>query len=206
MPWQETFAPDAQAARYVAAPPAILGFMPEADVWVGLVIQGDFDPNDITRRLGLEPEHAWSKGDVVPQSRRGRTRSTSSWAIYSGSSIEADTIEPHLAWLLDLIEPHAEALSVIVATGAFAYADCLWASPGLGGGPWIEPESMRRLAALDLPLIISFAYATDVGNVRATELSGHVAPNARSGALSHSETLPVTALGRCAVGRRRWRL
>ena len=86
---------------------------------------------------------------------------TSGWAIDSQSSIEADTIEPHLAWLLDLLEPHAGALSAIVATGAFAYADCFWASPGFGGGPWITPESMRRLAALDLPLIISFSHVTD---------------------------------------------
>jgi hypothetical protein len=140
--------------------------MPEADVWVGLVIKGNsgFDPDDITRRLGLEPTRTWSKGEVVPESRRGRTRPTSGWAIDSKSSIKADTIEPHLAWLLDLLEPHAEALSAIVATGAFASADCFWASPGRSGGPWIAPESMRRLAALGLPLIISFYYAADMDN------------------------------------------
>jgi hypothetical protein len=138
--------------------------MPEADVWVGLTINGDFDANDITRRLGLEPARAWSKGEVRPLRRAGTVASTSVWAIDSGSSIEADTIEPHLGWLLDLLEPRVEALSAIVANGAFAYADCFWASPGRSGGPWIEPQSMRRLAALDLPLIISFYYATDEGN------------------------------------------
>jgi hypothetical protein len=134
------------------------------DVWVGLTIKGDFDPDNITRRLGLEPARAWSKGDVVPHSRRPRTRSTSLWAVDSKSSIEVGTIEPHLAWLLYLLEPRAGALSAIVADGAFAYADCFWASSGGSGGPWIEPQSMRRLAALGLPLIISFYYAADEGN------------------------------------------
>jgi hypothetical protein len=131
--------------------------MPDTEVFVGLVIKADFDfdPDDITRRLGLEPERKWSKGEVLSR-LTGRVAPTSGWSIDSGSSIEADTIEPHLAWLLDLLEPHAEALSAIVATGAFAYADCCWRSPGRSGGPWITPESMRRLAALDLPLIISF--------------------------------------------------
>jgi hypothetical protein len=131
--------------------------MPETDVWVGLTITGDFDPNDVTWRLGLEPTHARLKGEVRPPSA---PRETSTWAIDSEKWIAADTIEPHLEWLLDLLEPRADALAAIVANGAFAYADCFWASPGRSGGPWIEAKSMRRLAALDLPLIISF-YATD---------------------------------------------
>jgi hypothetical protein len=134
--------------------------MPDVEVWVGLTINGDFHAKDITRRLGLEPTRVWSRGEVIQGRRPGTVASTSLWAIDSDTSIEADTIEPHLAWLLDLLEPRVEALSAIVANGAFAYADCFWASVGLSGGPWIPPESMRRLADLDLPLIISF-YATD---------------------------------------------
>jgi Domain of unknown function (DUF4279) len=137
--------------------------MASADVYVGLIINGDFNPEDITRRLGLEPLHTTSKGEVFPHRRARPVATTSVWKLFSDASIEADTIEPHLAWLLDLLEPRVEALSAIVANGAFAYADCLWASPGLGGGPWITPQSMRRLAALDLPLIISFYCATEEG-------------------------------------------
>jgi Domain of unknown function (DUF4279) len=132
----------------------------ETEVWVGLRITGDFDPDDITRRLGRDPTHTGLKGRVLSR-HSGRVASTSKWAIDSESLIDAPTIEPHLEWLLDLIEPRIGALSAIVANGAFAYADCFWSSTGMGGGPWIEPRSMRRLAALDLPLIISFHYAID---------------------------------------------
>jgi len=135
--------------------------MQSAEVFVGLTITGDFDAEDITRRLGLEPTHARSKGEA-PLHRRARTlASTSVWAIDSSSSIEADTVEPHLAWLLNLLEPRVEALSAMRRGGVFAYADCFWASPGLGGGPWITPQSMGWLAALDLPLIISFYAASE---------------------------------------------
>jgi hypothetical protein len=152
--------------------------MPEAEVHVGLTIEGDFHPNDISRRLELEPKHTMLKGEVISR-RRARVASTSHWSIDSEESIEADTIEPHLEWLLDLLEPRGEALSAIVATGAFAYADCLWASVGLSGGPWIGPESMRRLAVLNLPLIISF-YATDEDGFWASGiLAGTEASNSR---------------------------
>jgi hypothetical protein len=104
------------------------------------------------------------KGKVFPHRRARPVASRSVWAISSEESIEADTIEPRLEWLFELVEPGAEALSAIVANGAFAYADCFWASPARSGGPWIEAQSMRRLAALDLPLIISFYYATDEGD------------------------------------------
>ena len=130
--------------------------MSDPDIWVGLTINGDFNPEDITRRLGLTPTHTRLTGEVIPGGHARGLASTSVWAIDSDLIIEADTIEPHLAWLFDLLEPRMETLSAIVANGAFAYADCFWSSRGMSGGPWITPESMVRLAALHLPLIISF--------------------------------------------------
>jgi hypothetical protein len=68
-------------------------------VYVGLKINGDFLAEDITRRLGLEPATAWTKGTEMPERRPGTVASTSHWATYSDELIEADTIEPHLEWL-----------------------------------------------------------------------------------------------------------
>ena len=129
--------------------------MTDTEVFVGLTIQGTFDPASVTERLGVEPTHARSRGQLMSRRSR-RVASNSVWSVDSEASIDADTIEPHLQWLLDLIEPRAAALSAIVEEGAFAFTDCFWSSPGLSGGPWITPESMARLAALNLPLIISF--------------------------------------------------
>jgi hypothetical protein len=68
-----------------------------------------------------------------------------------------------------------------VADGAAAYADCMWASVGLSGGPWIAPESMRRLADLGLPLVICF-YAVDEDGVWAGE---HLARKLQESRRSH---------------------
>jgi hypothetical protein len=129
--------------------------MSDTEVYVGLTINGGFDPASVTERLRIEPTRTRSKGQFVGK-RTGKVADTSHWSVDSAASTDADTIEPHLQWLLELIEPQAAALAAVVAEGAFAYADCFWSSPGLSGGPWITPESMARLAALKLPLIISF--------------------------------------------------
>lgn len=133
--------------------------MSDTDVFVGLKLVGDFDPKTVSERLGVEPTTARARGQLMSQ-RTGRVAPDSVWSVDSGSSVEADTIEPHLEWLLELIEPRSAALEAIVSDGTFAYADCFWSSPGLSGGPWITPQSMARLAALNLPLIISF-YGAD---------------------------------------------
>lgn len=45
--------------------------------------------------------------------------------------------------------------------------DCFWGSVGMGGGPWIPPSAMRRLGALDLPLLVSFYYEEEPEPVEA---------------------------------------
>ena len=121
--------------------------VPDADVFVGLRLQGAFDPDDITRRLGLAATHQRRVGE---RSRPiWRPPPGSVWSLDSAGRVEADTIEPHLEWLLDLIEPVASDLATVVAEGATASAECYWASVGRAGGPWIAPRSMQRLAALD---------------------------------------------------------
>jgi len=145
--------------RYARSAVRHTGCMADAEVFVGLTIEGSFDPDIVTSKLGLVPTHQARKGEFMSP-RSARVATTSVWSIDSASTVDADTIEPHLEWMLDLIEPRAQALSALVAEDAFAYADCYWASVGRSGGPWVAPESMGRLAALNLPLVVSF-YATD---------------------------------------------
>lgn len=133
---------------------------PDAEVFTALRLRGNFTPAEITRRLGLEPSSQVAKGDAVGQNRRRRIYQHSSWCLESTTAVSADTIEPHLDWLLDVIEPKATELDALRATGITCDVDCYWASVGRGGGPWVSPESMSRLGALGLPLVISF-YAVE---------------------------------------------
>jgi hypothetical protein len=57
--------------------------MPSADVSVGLTINGDFDPKDITRCLGLEPMRTTLKGEVFHHRRARPVATTSVWKIFS---------------------------------------------------------------------------------------------------------------------------
>jgi hypothetical protein len=129
------------------------------DVYVALRLRGDFTPAMVTRQLGLSPSHVLSEGEVVGNGGSGRVHPHSTWLLES-RSIDADTIEPHLDWLLNLIEPLAGPTSALLAAGIHGDVHCYWSSIGTGGGPWISPRSMTRLGALGLPLVVSF-YVTD---------------------------------------------
>lgn len=130
---------------------------PSAEVWVALRLLGDFDPAQITEQLGITPSSQFTKGDVIGT---GRTYQHSGWFLDSKGAVSADTIGPHLEWLLEIIEPKAVLLAALQATGISSDLDCFWASIGLSGGPWISPASMSRLGALGLPLVVSF-YAVE---------------------------------------------
>lgn len=134
--------------------------MADTEVFVGLRLLGELEPETITNRLGIRPSREFVKDQQVGTGRSGRAYEHSGWVVDSDGTVEADTIEPHLAWLLDLIEPRADELASILASGVFGSIDCHWASPGASGGPWISPKSMTRMGALELPLIISF-YAAE---------------------------------------------
>lgn len=99
-----------------------------------------------------------SKGEIAES---GRAWKASLWRLDSDEAIDSPIIEPHLTWLLERLEPQAEALVDLVGRDDIeGYADVFWASPGRSGGPWIQPSTMARLAALHLPLVVSF-YTTD---------------------------------------------
>ena len=82
------------------------------------------------------------------------------WLLSSDVSISASTIEPHLEWLLDRLEPVTSELRHLREAGYSVTLDCSWSSVGTGGGPWVTATTMSRLGAAGLDLIVSF-YAVD---------------------------------------------
>ncbi len=130
------------------------------EVFITFGVFGVFQPEDLTTRLALEPTRTWVKGE--PIGTRGRVKERSAWLVDSQTDL-GDTIEPHIAWILSLIEPVAAELASIRSEGADMRLDCFWSSVGMSGGPWIRAETMGRLARLDLDLVISF-YSTDASD------------------------------------------
>ena len=132
-------------------------------VHVSLRLLGDFDPDVATTRLCLNPSHTHLRGALAGNGRTGRRYQHSLWLMGSEEHVHSLNFEPHVTWLLDQIEPHAEALAGLKAEGVECDVDCFWESTWMSGGPWISPESMARLSTLNLPLVISF-YLADEGD------------------------------------------
>jgi len=67
---------------------------------------GDFDPEDITRLVGVAPGELWRKGDIHP--RRRHERKQSHWSLRSRLPETAD-LEQHIFDVLSQMEESATA-------------------------------------------------------------------------------------------------
>ncbi len=99
-------------------------------VFVLFGLYGDLDPGVVTTQLRTTPTSSFEKGELVGNGVAGRVREELGWVVTTDE-------EPRLS-------------SVIGRRS----------SVGSGGGPWVTVEKMRRLADLDLDLVVSF-YAVD---------------------------------------------
>lgn len=110
------------------------------------IYPGEFDPDEVTRRLGIDPTEVQRVGE-----RHGRTtRKTNGWFLRSQDRVESRDARRHIDWLLDQLEPAANALSELRASGAEVDISCYWLSASGHGGPSVSPRQTKRLSALDL--------------------------------------------------------
>lgn len=75
--------------------------------------QPAFDPDDVTRLVGLQPTKAWRRGDPHPS--RPFHRRFSTWA-YELAEVRTYCTEEVVTQLLDAIEPHAAGIAEACAT------------------------------------------------------------------------------------------
>jgi hypothetical protein len=139
----------------------------------------DFDPQQITRQLGLQPDHAWAKGDAR-KAESGQTlggiRRDSYWsamlpdpALYEqmlGQETEPGTAHHSLTTLatadlgmfltLQLLQlkRHRELLVKLSSEGDAAFVISMTAEPG--STLRLEPALMRQLTDLGLRLEFEF--------------------------------------------------
>jgi len=71
---------------------------------------GDFDPADITLRLGIEPTRSWKKGDINPNTQYERNHSR--WSLNSRLEQTA-SLESHVSDVLEQLRPHASSVEQI---------------------------------------------------------------------------------------------
>jgi hypothetical protein len=100
------------------------------------------------------------KPPVLPAGRHGKTarrQRTGIWLLHSDRAVGSTSLERHLIYLLDAVEPAALALDAVRSQYDLR-ADffCYWLSATGHGGPEISPLTLARIAALDAPLGIDF--------------------------------------------------
>ena len=80
----------------------------------------DLDPDRLTRLTGLQPTTAYRKGDLRIRRQTGQLGGpyqTGMWLISTEEHVEkvGPTLEDHINWLLDRLEPHATELTTVMA-------------------------------------------------------------------------------------------
>ena len=83
----------------------------DTEVCAGFKLTGaDFDPDEVTRRVGLEPTRTWRAGDIR---RPGATAAKiSCWSLYTDLEQTWDT-DRHIAQVIDLLRPHIQSINAV---------------------------------------------------------------------------------------------
>lgn len=73
-------------------------------------VTGEFVPDELTRRLGVEPDEAWQKGELHPRS--GAARRFSRWSLESRLDHES-SLEAHIADVLAQMDANIDAFVAV---------------------------------------------------------------------------------------------
>lgn len=106
-------------------------------------------PDEITQLLGITPTDSHRRGEV--HGPRAQAWKQTHWSLTSQDQPIPRDLEPHIAWVLDKVEPVRTQLMMLIESGVEADMFCFLSCYGMGG-PSLSPQLMGRLAALQLPL------------------------------------------------------
>lgn len=109
----------------------------------------DGDPQMVTERLNCEPTKTQLEGPGSTTDSAVLV-STNGWFLSSEAANQSKDVRRHLDWVLDAIEPRADALRSIRSEGARIDVCCYWVSAHGSGGPTLSAAQMKRLAELGL--------------------------------------------------------
>jgi hypothetical protein len=112
-----------------------------------------FEPEEVTKRLGIEPSSWQRRGEpwksaVTPN----RVYPLHGWFLTTRGALPSRDARKHLDWLLERLVPRADAVQSLQADGCRMDICCYWASRSGHGGPTLSPGQMGELARLGLEL------------------------------------------------------
>ena len=112
---------------------------------------GAFDPDELTRTIGIDPARAWAVGTVHHQAGLSQVAPsrTSGWVVRSKEADSA-SLEDHVESVLDQLTPARERVRLAISQ----YRASLECSVAVGVGPGplliLGAEQLARLAELGL--------------------------------------------------------
>lgn len=121
---------------------------------VYFTLVGEFDPTDISRRLGLEPSRSWKKGDLNPRTQFERKHSR--WSLNSTLEQSA-SLEEQIVDVLEQLRPCSAAITDLRATvdGGMQLVGYFHTNyPGFG----LSDAVLSELAQLRLGIDCDFYY------------------------------------------------
>jgi hypothetical protein len=124
------------------------------DAHATFAIYGDeLDPEDVTARLSAAPDLTRTKGQSVASRSRTISQRTGVWLLESTSRVRSTSLEKHIEFLLERVEPHRDEVRVICSKyQAQAVFICYWVPAGFHGGPMLSPSILKRVAGLEAAL------------------------------------------------------
>lgn len=128
-----------------------------AELYVYFGVVGNLDrPDEITSRLKIQPTWAFAKGQTIYS--RGKPkgkRKEGNWSISSQGQLKTTSIERHLLFLLERLEPvKSELLEIAERLSLTVNFSCVWTFTDVIGGPILTPNTLRRIADLGAYLSI----------------------------------------------------
>jgi hypothetical protein len=118
------------------------------------VMSEAMSPAEITARLGLEPDHAWNKGDIRSGTKISEVEN--GWELTSRTTGEAQ-LQHEVARLLDRIAPVANTLKELSGSCTIQISCVVYAEtpPPLNFSADLVSRIATTRAALDIDLYIT---------------------------------------------------
>jgi hypothetical protein len=124
------------------------------------LIGDSLHPPDVEKALRIRGDFSAPKGQIRRAGRlvhRTVRQPTGVWSLTTDGKLACTSIERHLRFLLDQLEPVRENLATLVRDAAL-HADfyCYWVSATGQGGPAVSAETLGRIASLSAELDFEF--------------------------------------------------
>jgi hypothetical protein len=114
-------------------------------------------PQSVTDALGITPTGSSERWQALLGEGAGRYP-WSAWVLASAWAVHSKRPRAHFQWLLSFISPRARQLEALREQGYRMQVYCIWLSKGGYGGPELEPDILRGLADLGIPVYFDVSF------------------------------------------------